>query len=161
MNEKQIEKLLRDHEKQSEKLLKKVLRDQKKTDKELNKIKKPVKTETELVQQYAKIIMDKQTTRGMLSDKFKDMEKQTPTKNLWQDNDFFFSVVFQSRDQKYRFLDFLHEKFNITSNDNGTMSIQILNGLKLSEAMGLELKKEVANDYQPCNLELKDLILDI
>ena len=119
------------------------------------------KTEAEIAHQYAKIIVDKQRTRGMISDKFANLKSEkTINKDLWQDTDFFFSVVFQSRDQKYKFLEFLFEKFNLETDDDGEREIQIINGLKFAEQIGCELKKEVAGDYPTGNIELRQFILD-
>lgn len=122
---------------------------------------KPEKTEAELVRKYADVIMAKQRTRGMLNKNFKDLEQaNTLNKNLWRDSDFYFSIVFQSSLQKYKFLEFLQEKFDFDSGDNGVDQIKIVNGLKLAEFMGLELAKEATRDYPTSNLDLVDMILD-
>lgn len=153
-------------QKEAEKIIKTAERIEKqarrKLEKELEKAEKtpkPQKSEAELVRQYANIIMAKQRTRGMIADKFQDMKGQKPNKDLWQDSDFFFSVVFQSKDQKYQFLERLEEMFPLNANDRGD-TIQIINGIRLAESMGIELRKEIANDYPTGNIELRDLILD-
>lgn len=119
------------------------------------------KSEAEISRQYAKIIMDKQRTRGMMSQQFQDLKKKTTiNKDLWQDSDFFFSVVFQSAQQKYEFLTLFFEKFGIEPEDSGRGTIQIINGLKFADQLKFPLKKEVAADYPCGNIDLKQFILD-
>lgn len=161
------EKIIRDQQREREKeerrIAREAEREAKRAAKEAEKLanKKPERTEADIVRQYAKIIIDKQRTRGMISEKFSELKaQQTINKNLWQDQDFYFSVVFQSRAQKYEFLAFLYEKFGADWTDDGEGMIQIVNGLKLAAGLGLELKPEVAMDYPCGNLELRDFILD-
>lgn len=80
----------------------------------------------------------------------------------WKDSDFYFSVVFQSAKQKYEFLEFFSKKFglgldSVKSNDE---IIQVVNGIKLAEKIGLDLKVETSPPYPYPNLELKEMALD-
>lgn len=90
----------------------------------------------------------------------RDMVEFTPSKDIWQDKDFYFSVVFQSAAQKHRFLAFLGEKFGITTETVFDGSPRILNGMKLAENMGLKLNPERTEEFPLANLDLKDIILD-
>ncbi len=156
------EKLLELAEKEAKKLEKLALREIKKQEKEAEKLATKAekeRSETDIVRQYAKIIMDKQKTRDMLRSEFKDMRlEKKPNKTLWMDNNFYFSVVFQSVDQKFEFLNFLVDTFNIEYEQYST--VNIINGLKLAEKMGCKLKKEIANPFPLGNMELRNFILD-
>lgn len=158
-----MDKITKQILKEAEKQKRIIEREEKRKLKEAQKaqrIAKKQKTEADIVRQYAKIIIDKQRTRGMITNDFKHLKGKTPNKNLWQDPDFFFSVVFESYEQKYKFLDFLIQKFNITAENSDEVNIQIINGLKLAESMGLKLEKELPGDYPTGSLELREFILD-
>ena len=142
-------KILKEFEKQRRK-------EEKKRKAELNK-----KTEKELVHQYANIIISKQKTRGMVKDSFKDIREKKHNKDLWQDANFYFSVVFQSYEQKFEFLKKLNRKFPIPEDDMSEINtMNILNGLVLAKVLGIDLNKEIANNFPLGNIELKDLVLD-
>jgi transposase len=156
---------------EADKILKEVERQRKKEEREAKRLAKEEekarkaelnkKTEKELVHQYANTIMAKQRTRGMVKEKFKDMRGDKPNKDLWMDFDFFFSVVFQSREQKVQFLEFLAKQNNIEPDKFFDSTVtQIINGLELARAIGCPLKKEIANEFPLGNIELKDLVLD-
>lgn len=83
--------------------------------------------------------------------------------DIWKDGDFFFSVVFQSAHQKYKFLKEWTEKLkidpdHIPSNDE---TLTIINGLVLAEKFGIKIDAEKSGDYPYPNLELKALALDV
>lgn len=125
------------------------------------KVSKPQKTESELVFQYAKTLIGKYQTRGQVSDKFKELKSEgLVNKDLWQDKDFYLSVVFASVQQKYQFLEFLSDNFGILTEADDLTPITIVNGIELSEKLGCPLKKEVAENFPLGNLELKDFVLD-
>lgn len=125
------------------------------------KAPKVQKTEAEIARQYAEMMISKHRTRGMITDKFADLKAtDKANKDLWMDTDFFFSVVFQSREQKYQFIEFLCAEFDIEFEFYGEKTIQIINGLILAKAMKCELKKEVAADFPTGNIDLKDFVLD-
>lgn len=89
------------------------------------------------------------------SSKFKGLEHtHSVSKNLWMDTDFFFSVVFQSAEQKYEFLQKL--KVLVEKNDQ----VQIVNGLELAKHLGISLKSETTKEYPTGNLDLMPFILD-
>lgn len=118
------------------------------------------RTEAQIVAAYAKKIMEKAKSRNMMPKTHTDMVEFTPSKDIWQDKDFYFSVVFQSSAQKAKFLAFLGEKFNLTTSSEFEGSPQIINGLSLAKSMGLELKPERSEDFPLANMDLKDIILD-
>jgi hypothetical protein len=150
---KEVERQRKKEEREAKKLAKE---EEKKRKEELNK-----KSEKELVHQYANIIMAKQRTRGMIKKKFSEMKGQKPNKDLWMDFDFFFSVVFQSREQKVQFLEFLAKEVGIHPDDFfDSTTTQIINGLELAKLMGCPLKKEIANEFPLGKIELKQLVLD-
>lgn len=130
------------------------------------KTPKPKKTKTqrseeEIVTQYAKTLVDNYKTRGMVSDRFEHLKStKTVNKDLWKDADFFFSVVFQSSEQKTAFLEFLQNKFAVPSGSDKNQSIQIVNGLIFAEKLGCSLKKEVASEYPCGNIDLRKFVLD-
>ena len=142
-----------------EKILKAEERRRKKEEAALLKVKtkKAEPTEAELVRKYANRVIrnDQYHGRG----KIVEYEKSV-SKNLWMDQDFFFSVVFQSSEQKREFLKFLISKFNYSVEDKENYSIQIINGLELAKSMGIELKTEESKDYPTGNLDLMPFVLD-
>lgn len=121
-------------------------------------MKKPKvkKSETELVQQYAKGIMHRQMTRGQADRVIKS--GTTVNKDLWLDTDFFFSVVFQSTKQKNSFLEQLVKKFQLSVDEDD--KIQIVNGFKLAEKLGIKLELEKAAEYPVGALELRPFVMD-
>ncbi len=128
------------------------------------KIKKEprqVKTETELVHEYVNSIINGKKSRGHVDSRFAYTKAiGTVNKEMWRDTDFFFSVVFQSKAQKYEFMAFIEEKFGFEFDEEIGHQIQIVNGLRLSEVMGKSLAIENAMPYPYGSLELKPLVLD-
>ena len=125
------------------------------------KQKKQEKTEKELVLEYAQRVIDGKKSRGHIDKRFEYTKKEgTVNKTLWLDTDFFFSIVFQSSKQKYDFLKFLYDKYQIPLENEYGSAIQILNGLKLAHRMGLKLDAEIARNYPYTNIDLQPLILD-
>lgn len=118
------------------------------------------RTEAQIVAAYAKKIMEKAKSRNQMPKTHKDMVEFTPSKDIWQDKDFYFSVVFQSAAQKHKFLAFLGEKFNISTETNFEGSPRIVNGLVLAKNMGLEIPLERTEEFPLANMDLKDIILD-
>lgn len=122
---------------------------------------KPKPSEEELAHRYANKIIDGKIARGHFDERFKWHKRESKTnKDLWLDTDFFFSVVFQSQEQKYQFLDFLKEKFGIKDDTKPGDQIQIINGLELAAYMGLALKKENMIPYLGGDLDLRPFVLD-
>lgn len=164
--QRQEELLLKKELKQREKEEKKLLREQKKAEALLKKQSKQIerkqpKSEREIVEQYANIIIAKQQTRGTVNLKHHgNLAARTPSKELWQDTDFYFSIVFQSRAQKISFLNQFEDMFDFELDDHIGQNIQILNGLRLADKMGIKLNKEFAEPYQSGNIELKNIVLD-
>lgn len=118
------------------------------------------RTEAQIVAAYAKKIMEKAKSRNQMPKTHRDMVEFTPSKDIWQDKDFYFSVVFQSSAQKHQFLAFLGEKFGITTDSPFEGSPRIINGLVLAKNMGLELRPENTEEFPLANMDLKDIILD-
>lgn len=129
----------------------------------IEKVKKEkvVKTEAELVQEYVGRIINGKKSRGHVDERFAYTKADgTVNKEMWRDVDFFFSVVFQSKAQKYEFMEFIEEKFGFEFDEEIGHQIQIVNGFKLSGVMGHELKPEKAMPYPYGSLDLKPLVLD-
>jgi len=124
------------------------------------KKEKVVVSEEELVKKYANRVIKNQVYHGRVDqNKFQGLEHdRSVSKNLWLDTDFFFSVVFQSSDQKYIFLEALAEKFNLDIGEEG--GIQIVNGLILAKALNIELKLETTKPYPAGNIDLMPFVLD-
>lgn len=123
--------------------------------------KKAKKTETEIVQEYVDRIIKGKASRGHTDKRFDYTKKSdTVNKEMWLDTDFFFSVVFQSSIQKYAFLEALHKKLGVTVENFDKSQIQIINGLKIAESLGIELKKESALEPPVGNLDLRPYVLD-
>lgn len=124
--------------------------------KERKKKVKVEKSEADIVQQYAKGIMHRQVTRGQADRVIKT--GTTTNKDLWLDTDFFFSVCFQSTKQKNAFMDQFVKKFGIAVDEND--KLQIINGVKLAEKMGIKIELEKASDYPTGSLDLRPFVLD-
>jgi hypothetical protein len=119
------------------------------------KKEKVVKTEEQLVREYVDRVIGGKIARGHVDDRFAYTKKEsTVNKELWMDQDFFFSVVFQSFEQKYAFLEALKIDTELCER------VQIVNGIKLAEKLGVKLKKEVARPYPYPDLDLREIILD-
>lgn len=125
------------------------------------KVKKEKKSEAQLVQEYCDRIINGKKSRGHIDNRFAYTKAEgTVNKELWRDIDFFFSVVFQSKAQKYEFMAFIEEKFGFEFDEEIGHQIQIVNGLRLSESMGCVLKQEKSMPYPYGSLDLKPLVLD-
>jgi DNA polymerase III epsilon subunit-like protein len=123
------------------------------------KIEKVKKSEKDIVLSYADKVIGGKVSRGHVDKRFEFTKKEgTVNKELWLDNDFYFSVVFQSSDQKYQFLDFLAEKLKLEIEKDEQVSI--VNGMKFAEALNVPIKKEVANSFPYGNIDLLPLVLD-
>jgi len=114
--------------------------------------KKLQKPESEIVREYAEKIIHRHITRGHADRVFKN--KKTTNKDLWMDTDFYFSVVFQSSKQKMAFLNAV--KWMI---EDGSQ-IQIVNSLKLADAMNVKLERESMGDSPTGDLDLRPFVLD-
>lgn len=96
----------------------------------------------------------------------RDTTKKSNKKNsitntdLWLDSDFFFSVVFQSSQQKYAVLKKLSEMFGLEIDVSSDDRVQILNGVKLADALNVAIQKEKSLQYPYPDLELRKLVLD-
>ena len=146
-----------------EKQNRKVERAARKTEREKEKAKKKKKearTEQDIVRSYANRVMQNQLNHGRVDhEKFTGLTKgKIENKNLWMDIDFYFSVVFESARQKYEFL----EKLNIEAEIDPTIPrLQIINGVKFAESLGIKLEvKEKRFDYPTADLDLKEFVLD-
>lgn len=112
-------------------------------------------SEAELVKKYVNRVIMNQIYHGRTNG-FSGMEhSHSVNKNLWMDQDFFFSVVFESTQQKEEFL-----KKARWCAETGDDQIQIVNGLKLAEAMGITLKRETGREFPHGNLDLMPFVLD-
>ena len=119
------------------------------------------KTEAELVQQYCDRVINGKIARGHIDNRFKYTEGDgtVTNKNMHLDTDFYFSVVFQSQEQKYEFL----KAIGIPTEEHN--KIQIMNGLKLAKlftdkGVVVKLKKESSLPFPNAALDLRPLILD-
>lgn len=122
---------------------------------------KKEKSESELVKEYANKVIRNTVHHGRVEKRFDGFNDKSVNKKLWTDTDFFFSVVFQSSEQKYKFMEFLLDKFGDEFVEvDGKGQIQIVNGLGLAKAMGCELKLEKRADYPLPNLDLMPFVLD-
>lgn len=128
-------------------------------------IEKPVKepkvqlSESELVHKEANKIMS-QIHRLRDTTKHSDKKDFVTNTDLWLDSDFFFSIVFQSSQQKYAFLEAFSKMFKVDIDTSKDERIQIINGLKLAESLDIALKQETALQYPYPDLELRKLALD-
>lgn len=117
---------------------------------------KEVATEEEIVKKYVNRVIKNQIYHGRIDDsKFSGLDHtHTVSKKLWNDMDFFFSVVFQSAEQKYEFIEKL--KVEVDEEDQ----IQIVSGLALAKVLGISLKPETTKDYPVANVDFKNFVLD-
>jgi hypothetical protein len=117
---------------------------------------KVVKTEAELVREYATRVVRGHMAAGRVeNNRFNDLHNSRQTgKDLWVDTDFFFSVVFQSQRQKYEFL----KQLGAPIDDK--IQVQIVNGLELAKLMRITLTPEVPKPYPTGNIDLMPFVLD-
>jgi hypothetical protein len=122
---------------------------------------KQEKTEEQLVHEYTEKVIRGKLSRGHVDQRFAYTKAETAVnKDMWLDTDFFFSVVFQSADQKYKFLEVMQQMFKFELEDFYGTQVQIVNGLKLANAMGIELKKESTREFPYGELDLRPYVLD-
>jgi hypothetical protein len=122
------------------------------------KVKPPPPSEEEIVKGYVNRVIKNQSYHGRVdASKFGGLEhNKTVSKNQWMDSDFFFSVVFQSSDQKYAFLKAVGWPLDVPEDE----AIQIVNGLALAKKMGVTLKEETTQPFPGGNLDLMPFVLD-
>lgn len=126
-----------------------------------SKVVKPEPTEEELVKKYANRVIKNQIYHGRVDEsKFKGMEHHTVSKNLWMDTNFFFSVVFQNEEQKNEFIWQIVERHRINIDGIPKSRVQIINGLELAKALGIELKPAKTREYPTGNIDLMPFVLD-
>ena len=118
---------------------------------------KVIPSEGELVKKYVNKVIKNQVYHGRVDvSKFGGLEHdKSVSKNLWLDTDFYFSVVFQSAEQKYQFLDAMGWKAEFAEEQ-----IQIVNGLELAKKMGVPLKEEETKPFPSGNIDLLPFVLD-
>lgn len=127
----------------------------------VEKVAKVEKSEGELVHEYVDRVIRGKLSRGHVDQRFAYTKADgAVNKDMWMDTDFFFSVVFQSSEQKYKFLEALQQKFGFELEDFFETQVQIVNGLKLAEKMSIELKRESAQEYPYGSLDLRPYVLD-
>lgn len=96
--------------------------------------------------------VDPEKYKGLVYDK-------TISKDLWLDTDFFFSVVFQSRRQKLEFMEKWTQMHTAVDTEIPGR-LQIVNGLKLAKALGIELSPETSMEYPTGQMDLLPFIMD-
>ena len=118
------------------------------------------KTEREIVEGYAKKVIDGKIARGHYDKRFEWHKrlKGNTSKDIWIDNDFYFSVVFQSGEQKYQFLKEFAERLGVEILE--TEQVKIVNGLELAAKMNIAIKSESALPYPYGDLSLRQFTLD-
>jgi hypothetical protein len=122
---------------------------------------KDEKTEEQLVHEYVNKVIRGKQSRGHVDQRFEYTKTGTAVnKDMWLDTDFFFSVVFQSSEQKYKFLEAVQKLFKFELEDFYETQVEIVNGLKLAQSMGIDLKKESAREYPYGSLDLRPYVLD-
>lgn len=124
-------------------------------------MKKPrvKKSESEIVKDYALKVIHGKMVRGHADQRFGFTKTaQTNNKDLWLDTDFYFSVVFQSTKQKNDFIEQLVKKFQVPVDEDD--KVQIINGLKLAEKLGIKLENEKNKEFPQGDLDLRPFCLD-
>ena len=131
------------------------------------KVEKVKKSEREIVEQYALQTMRKYQTRGHGGGTIEAKEGGAVNKDLWLDRDFYFSVVFQSKKQKYAVMAALeelvrthteHKEFELDEPEGS--QVQIVNGVRLAQLLGIEIQLETSREYPYGDLDLKPYVLD-
>jgi hypothetical protein len=119
-------------------------------------------TEEELVKKYVNRVMNNEKYHGRIdTDKFEGIAyEKKENKNLWMDNDFFFSVVFESAEQKIDFIDSLGVDLEDAENYHESGRVSIINGIKFAEKLGVKLEREKSSNYPTGNLDLRPYIMD-
>lgn len=125
------------------------------------KKEKVEKSEGELVHSYVKRVMDGKKSRGHIDERFAETKADgTVNKEMWRDQDFFFSFLFESAAQKYQFIEQFEKLFALEFDEEYGHQIQIVNGYELGKRMGFTMTKEESLPYPGADLELKPLVLD-
>lgn len=132
------------------------------------KKEKVVKVKKEKIPVSEKELLEKQAAR-MLKDMDRLQQTQDPSKktsttavDIWKDTDFYFSVVFQSAQQKYEFLEQFSKKFGLGVDEvkSSDEVFSIVNGIKLSQKLGFNIRLEKKPSYVYPDLELREMALD-
>jgi len=128
--------------------------------KSLPKKPKEVPSEKQLVHNYVNRIIKNQEYHGRIDpSKFEGLKQQrTVNKDLWKDTEFYFSVVFQSTEQKYQVLDALQKLFNLEV--DLYEKITIVNGLSLAKSLNVPIVHESSRPYPMGSLDLLPFVLD-
>lgn len=124
---------------------------------------KPVVTEEELIMKQA-MRMQRDMHRLHNTGRTTEQKEKISTVDLWRDSDFFFSVVFQTSEQKYAFLKTFSKMFNLELDQiiSNNEIVQIVNGLTLAKQMKINIPSPVGRvDYPYRNLELAEMALDM
>ena len=116
-------------------------------------LKNQPKSEADTVSKYAIRVINNQKYHGRTN-----LEYKAASKNIWMDTDFYFSVVFQTKEQKDLFVKEYFNKLGIKTDYEG--GIQIINGMRLAEKIGVKLENAESKDYPLADIDLKDLVLD-
>ena len=160
------EKFLEQHQKEIRKQEREQKRIARLHEKELKRLEREnPPSEEELVRKYAKrVIMNDRYHGRVDKKKFKGIAKtESVNKNLWMDTDFFFSVVFESAQQKMEFLKKSGLIKLIEKADEAFLEgdqVQIINGIRFAKSMGVELSAESRREYPVGNLDLMPFVLD-
>lgn len=159
------EKLIEQAEKEERKrlrLIKKEEREKEKAAKAAAKAEEKVVSEEQIVTKYVNRIINNQRYHGRVdTTRHPNMKyDKKVNKNIWMDNQFYFSVVFQSADQLGKFID----ELGITVEEQQEIAVggtlKIVNGLKFAEKLGISIEKIKAENYPLANLELMPYVLD-
>lgn len=124
--------------------------------------KKEKTSEEQLVKKYVNQVIANQKSNNMIRgdrlEKYKSKKKSNNT--LKMDDDFYFTVVFQSEKQKTAFLN--HVKFYEEEvKEVGVKPIRVVNGIELARRMGCDLEmEEPVNEYPLPDLDLMPYVLD-
>ena len=156
-----LERTILKEETQRKKLEAKLLKENQPKPVKAPKAPKVEKTEEELVHRYVNQVIGGKLARGHVDKRFAYTKAEgTVNKEMWLDTDFFFSVVFQSSEQKYKFLEDFQKMFKFELEDFYGTQVQIINGVKLAGSMSIELKKETAREFPYGTLDLLPYVLD-
>lgn len=124
------------------------------------------KSERELVEAYAQKVLnaatstmvDRKDLHAIVAGHGTEVRKTATM--LAMDRDFYFSVVFQTADQKYQFLEALAAKLNLPLETSADEAVDIVNGLKLAAALDIPLKLEKPISYPVSDVQLLPFVLD-
>lgn len=119
-------------------------------------------SEKELVHKYVNRIINNQKYHGRIDEeKFKDINyKKKVNKNLWLDQNFYFTAVFQSQEQKHKVLEAIGLTEEQIDEAYYSGKINIINGIELAKKLGIEIELEEREEYPLPELELLPYVLD-